>query len=107
MTAIIAVTCVGLGSFALRFLPLLVAGGRAWPPRVDRAMRLASTAALAYVTMAGTVGAASGGRPAAGGAIVGMGLGLALTIRGHRLLTVVAVGLAAGWLASAALTLLG
>jgi len=38
MTTWIAVVCVGLGSYALRLLPLLVGDRVRWPGPVDRAI---------------------------------------------------------------------
>ncbi len=98
MTVWLAIGCVGIGSFLLRFLPLVLAGRLAWSDRVGRALRHAGTAALVYVTVGAALGAGRHGPAAAAAAMVGMLVGLSLVVRGRRPLTVVTAGLLTAWL---------
>jgi branched-subunit amino acid transport protein len=65
MTTWIAVACVGLGSYALRLLPMLVGGRVRWPGPVDRAIDHAGLAALTALVIAGIQHHDGGGRPGA------------------------------------------
>jgi branched-subunit amino acid transport protein len=99
----IVVGCVGLGSFALRFVPMLLAERLRWPEPVERALRHAGTAALVFVVVQAAIGAGRGDWSRALGAAVGLLIGLVLTLRGHRPLVVIAAGLGVAWLTTALL----
>jgi branched-subunit amino acid transport protein len=102
MTAWLAVLGAGLGSYALRLTPLLLAGRFTWPDGVDRGLQHAGRAALVYMIITGMAGVVSAGLAPAVGALVGAATALAIGLRGHRLAIVFLAGLAACLLASAA-----
>ena len=65
MTTWIAVACVGLGSYALRLLPMLVGDRIRWPVPVDRAIGHAGLAALTALVISGVQHHDGAGRPGA------------------------------------------
>jgi branched-subunit amino acid transport protein len=107
MTTWLAVALVGLGSCVLRVAPLLLVQRFSWPDPVDRGLRHAGTAALVYLVVAPAVGEARVGWPQAAGVAAGMLIGLALALRGHRAVLVIAAGLGAAWLVTSAAGLAG
>jgi branched-subunit amino acid transport protein len=107
MNTWLAIVLVGLGSYALRLAPLLVAQQFTWPDPVDRGLRHAGTAALAYLVIAPALGEARVGWPQAAGVAAGILIGLALALRGHRAVSVVAAGLVTAWLVTSAPGLVG
>jgi len=99
MTTWIAVACVGLGSYALRLLPVLVGGRVRRPGRVDRAIDHAGLAALTALVVAGVQDHDGGGRPGATlWAVAAVIAGTAVARRGGSMLGVVAAGLGTYWL---------
>jgi len=107
MTTLLAVVLVGVGSCALRLAPPLLAQRFTWPDPVDRGLRSAGTAALAYLVVAPALGEARVGWPQAAGVTAGLLIGLALALRGHRAIAVIAAGLGAAWLVTSAAGLIG
>jgi branched-subunit amino acid transport protein len=95
MTTWWAVLGAGLGSYALRLVPLLLARRVTWPDGVDRALQHAGRAALVYLVVTAMVGVVSSGVAPAAGAVVGAAMALVLGLRGHRLAVVFVAGLAA------------
>jgi len=101
MTTWIAVVCVGLGSYALRLLPLLVGDRVRWPGPVDRAIGHAGLAALTALVIAGVQNHGGGGRPGATlWALTAVFGGAVVARRGRSMLWVVAAGLGGYWLPS-------
>jgi branched-subunit amino acid transport protein len=101
MTTWIAVACVGLGSYALRLLPLLVGDRVRWPCPVDRATGHAGLAALTALVIAGVQHHDGGGRPGATlWALTAVIAGAVVASRGRSMLWVVAAGLGGYWLPS-------
>lgn len=99
MTTWIAVACVGLGSYALRLLPLLVGDRLRWPGAVDRAIGHAALAALTALVIAGVQHHDGGGRPGATlWALTAVIAGAAVARRGRSMVVVVAAGLGGYWL---------
>jgi branched-subunit amino acid transport protein len=107
MNTWLAVVLVGLGSCALRLAPPLFAQRFTWPDPVDRGLRHAGTAALVYLVVAPALGEARVGWPQAAGVAAGMLVGLALALRGHRAIAVIAAGLGGAWLVTLAAGLIG
>jgi branched-subunit amino acid transport protein len=107
MNTWLAVVLVGLSSYALRLMPLLLAQRLTWPDPVDRGLRHAGTAALVYLVVTPTMDQARIGWPEAAGVGAGILVGLVLALRGHRAISVIAAGLVAAWLATAAAGLAG
>lgn len=107
MNAWLAVVLVGLGSCALRLAPPLLAQRITWPDPVDRGLRHAGTAALAYLVVVAALGEARVGWPQAAGAAAGILIGLALALQGHRAVVVIAAGLVTAWLVTSAARLIG
>jgi branched-subunit amino acid transport protein len=107
MTTWLAVVLVGLGSYALRLAPLLLARRFTWPDPVDRGLRHAGTAALVYLVVAPALSEARIGWPQAAGVGLGILVGLALAMRGHRAISVIAAGLMTAWVVTAAAGLAG
>lgn len=103
MTAWLVILAVGLGSFAFRAVPLLVAGGAGQHPWSDRLIRHASTAALTALVVSSTLGA-NGTGPLLP-SLAAVGVGTLAAARGRSMLVVVGVGMAAFWAVTAAMTL--
>jgi branched-subunit amino acid transport protein len=101
MTTWIAVACVGLGSYALRLLPMLVGDRVRWSDRVDRAIGHAGLAALTALVIAGVQNHDGSGRPGATlWALTAVIVGAVVARRGCSMLWVVAAGLGGYWLPS-------
>lgn len=101
MTTWIAVAGVGLGSYALRLLPMLVGDRVRWPGPVDRAISRAGLAALTALVIAGVQHHDGGGRPGATlWALTAVCAGAVAARRGRSMPWVVAAGLVAYWLPS-------
>jgi branched-subunit amino acid transport protein len=101
MTTWIAVACVGLGSYALRLLPMLVGDRVRWPDPVDRAIGHAGLVALPALVIAGVQHHDGGGRPGANlWAYTAVIAGGVVARRGWSMLWVVAAGLGGYWLPS-------
>ena len=99
MTTWIAVAGVGLGSYALRLLPLLVGDRIRWPGPVDRATGHAGLAALTALVIAGVQHHDGDGRPGATlWALTAVIAGAVVARRGRSMLWVVAAGLGGYWL---------
>ena len=99
MTTWIAVACVGLGSYALRLLPLLVGDRVRWPGPVDRAIGHAGLAALTALVIAAVRHHDGGGRPGATlWALTAVIAAAGVARRGRSMLWVVAAGLLVYWL---------
>jgi branched-subunit amino acid transport protein len=101
MTTWLAVLGAGLGSYALRLIPLLLAGRVAWPEWVDEGLQHAGRAAVTYLVVTALVGVVSTGVATAAGAVVGAATALVLGLRGHRLAIVFIASLASCLLAGA------
>jgi branched-subunit amino acid transport protein len=101
MTTWIAVACVGLGSYALRLLPMLVGDRVRWSDRVDRAIGHAGLAALTALVIAGVQNHDGSGRPGATLlALTAVIVGAVVACRGCSMPWVVAAGLGGYWLPS-------
>ena len=101
MTTWLAVGGVGLGSYALRLLPLLVGDRVRWPGGVDRAISHAGLAALAALVVAGVKHDDGNGRLGATLWALTAVIAAAVAARRSRsMLWVVAAGLVSYWLPS-------
>jgi hypothetical protein len=102
MTTVIALVLVGVGSVAYRLLPLL--GAARVPEQVSRVAGWAGVSVLATVAVRGVLhhrdDAIPGAVPVA---VVSVGLGLAMALRGRPPLVVLATGAGAYLVLSATL----
>jgi branched-subunit amino acid transport protein len=95
----IAIVGVGLGSYILRLVPLLVGERVRWSARVDRAIGHAGLAALSALVVGGLQHHDGGGRPGAMlWALGALATAALIARRGGSMLRIVVAGLAAYWL---------
>lgn len=98
MTTVAVVALVGAGSFALRFVPLVIGGRFVQSPRFEQLAGFAIVGALAALIVTAVSNQPSDtttGGPFA--AAVAMAAGAVVARRGAALHTVVAAGVAAHW----------
>ena len=101
MTTWLAVAGVGIGSYALRLLPLLLSDRIRWSHQVDRAISHAGLAALTVLVISGVQQHDGGGRPGATlWALAAVITAAEAARRGRSMLWVVTAGLVVYWLPS-------
>jgi branched-subunit amino acid transport protein len=99
VTAWLAVLAVGLGSYAMRWVPLAAAGRWTPPARVEHGLRHASLAAIVALAARALRAEDLTGTPAdAAATAAAIATGLWATRAGRPLAVVVAAGLLARWL---------
>jgi branched-subunit amino acid transport protein len=99
MTTWLAVVGVGLGSYALRLLPLLLSERIRWSDQVERAINHAGLAALTVLVIAGVQQHDGGGRPGTTlWALTAVITAAVVAHRGRPMLWAVSAGLVVYWL---------
>jgi branched-subunit amino acid transport protein len=106
MTTWLAVAGVGLGSYALRLVPLLVGERLRWSDRIERAMDRAGLAALTALVVSGLQHHEGGDGPwSMLWTLAAVTVAVVVARRGRSLLWVVGAGLATYWLPTALIAL--
>jgi branched-subunit amino acid transport protein len=93
-----AVLAVALGSFALRYVPLVLGGRLASSPAARRVVDLAGASALAALVAAAVRAQAAGARPGSPVAVLAaVAVGAVLCHRGRSMPVVLVAGLVTSW----------
>lgn len=100
-TTLLVMAAVGIGSYAFRFVPLLLVDRMALPPIVERGLRYAGPAALTALAIPMIVSGGSTADPALMARVLAVAVAIAVAARTRSLPLSVAVGLPVFWAASA------